>query len=150
MTSPRTRILLCVWASVICGAAWTVLPAVWAPGVGPGRYASTSLVFLLLPVFALWFVRREAYGYAALFLLVGGVLTLPCGAFAILGSFAARRESVREKLAPKDAMLCLKCGYDLRGAPVPRCPECGCLYGFTKTAEELGLDEGEQQTMKRL
>ena len=36
-----------------------------------------------------------------------------------------------------------RCGYDLTGVAIPRCPECGRAIGFDKTFEELGLTETE-------
>jgi len=42
-----------------------------------------------------------------------------------------------------DALACRKCGYDLTGIRVPRCPECGCVVGFDRTFKELGVDEKE-------
>jgi len=47
----------------------------------------------------------------------------------------------RSKYGPTEA--CLRCGYDLTRINLPRCPECGALVGFKRSAEELGLDEGE-------
>jgi hypothetical protein len=35
--------------------------------------------------------------------------------------------------------ICQRCGYDLQQSPLPRCPECGALIGFKKSAEELGV-----------
>jgi len=38
---------------------------------------------------------------------------------------------------------CQRCGYDMTALPKKRCPECGALTGFTKSAEELGIAEDE-------
>jgi hypothetical protein len=42
-----------------------------------------------------------------------------------------------------DPLCCERCGYNLQGLSVPRCPECGAAVGFTKTFNELGVDEAE-------
>lgn len=39
--------------------------------------------------------------------------------------------------------VCRRCGYEMIGLPQKRCPECGALTGFTRSAEELGIDEHE-------
>ena len=38
------------------------------------------------------------------------------------------RRYLREQLMARGIPVCLKCGYDLRGQSVPRCPECGTPY----------------------
>ena len=50
------------------------------------------------------------------------------------------RTSPRRKIGD-DA--CRRCGYVLRGLAMKRCPECGALLGFTKSAEELGIEDAE-------
>lgn len=55
---------------------------------------------------------------------------------------AERRARVRKE-ATDELSVCRKCGYELTGLNVPRCPECGCALGFTKTFEELGLSDDE-------
>ena len=41
-------------------------------------------------------------------------------------------------------LTCSRCGYDLSRIRVPRCPECGALAGFGRSAEELNIN-GEIQ-----
>ncbi len=55
---------------------------------------------------------------------------------------AERRARVRKE-ATDELSVCRKCGYELTRLNVPRCPECGCALGFTKTFEELGLSDDE-------
>jgi hypothetical protein len=38
-----------------------------------------------------------------------------------------------------------KCGYVLENLSVARCPECGRVFGFDVTAEELGLTTEQLQ-----
>ncbi len=40
-----------------------------------------------------------------------------------------------------DTRRCRRCGYDLRGLEIPRCPECGCVIGFTTTFADMGISE---------
>lgn len=40
-------------------------------------------------------------------------------------------------------MMCAGCGFDMQGQPIPRCPECGALRGFTVSLDELGLTEDQ-------
>ncbi len=57
-----------------------------------------------------------------------------------------RRQSHRRRKArssERDPVLCLRCGYNLRGLEVPRCPECGTLRGFRVPLDRLGLTEAD-------
>ncbi len=69
-------------------------------------------------------------------LLPFGLLFLVALARAARRWRAARR--VRDGIS-----FCVRCGYDLRGLDLPRCPECGVLRGFTVPLEDLGLTETE-------
>jgi len=46
----------------------------------------------------------------------------------------------------KPTIKCLKCGYNLEGLELPRCPECGALRGFKVPIDQLGLSEEELRT----
>ena len=54
-----------------------------------------------------------------------------------------RRRLVSGPGAPSEEGVCQRCGYDLRGLEIPRCPECGALRGFRVPLEQLGLTEEE-------
>src|SRR5687767_2545953 len=43
---------------------------------------------------------------------------------------------------PASADRC-RCGYELSNLELIRCPECGKVFGFSATPEELGLSEEE-------
>lgn len=71
-------------------------------------------------------------------------LLLPVLAIAIpiaLRRMLARRRARRAARAA--VQPCLKCGYELAGLEIPRCPECGTLVGFDKPLDELGLSDEE-------
>jgi len=97
-------------------------------------------ISLFLLVCGEWFAWKKKYFAAAIAMFLGGIVTIPVGLLAIIGSIFSRR--LWTKLSAQDKLkhLCANCGYDLRGTPVPRCSECGCLWGFDKTPEELGID----------
>lgn len=73
-------------------------------------------------------------------LLICGVVFVPRLFRAIYSSPAKRAEQ------RKTFLTCYHCGYRLTGVETPRCPECGCAFGFHKTFTELGVDETELVT----
>lgn len=63
-----------------------------------------------------------------------------------LGVWFLRRKRRQAARTPAESTLaCVRCGYDLRGQSLPRCPECGTLRGFAVPMEGLGLTEAELQ-----
>lgn len=49
--------------------------------------------------------------------------------YAINRAFRAPvRRALRKELAERGVAICVECGYDLRGQPVPRCSECGTPF----------------------
>ena len=66
----------------------------------------------------------------------------------IAASVLLLRRSRRQRYAElkereKIERRCARCGYDLRGLELPRCPECGTLWGFRVPLDKLGLSEDE-------
>ncbi len=113
-----------------------------------GAPASDSLlktlpywIALLLLISSELLIWIEKYRAAAIAMLFGGAGTFPIGLLAIIGALASYRLWVKVNTPEQYKISCLNCGYDLRETPVPRCPECGYLKGFNKTAEELGIDK---------
>jgi hypothetical protein len=54
-----------------------------------------------------------------------------CGVYLVpLGMLACMVASLLSLFlrSPKDSFTCRKCGYDIRGLPEPRCPECGTPF----------------------
>jgi len=45
---------------------------------------------------------------------------------------------------------CKRCGYNLAGLTIPRCPECGSLRGFEKSMHELGFHDDEIRSAEGL
>lgn len=63
--------------------------------------------------------------------------------------FAARRRRRAHREQISAGRRCLRCGYSMENLGVPRCPECGALYGFRQTMSELGVTEGELRNAAR-
>jgi len=83
-----------------------------------------------------WSILRNPY---SLFLALAGVFVLALMLRAFrrpISRFPGLRQSIDK--ANGDARRCLGCGYDLTGLAVPRCPECGALWGFTKSMNAIG------------
>ncbi len=56
---------------------------------------------------------------------VGGVI------ISIVGSLVSRKRDrtiLRRYLVDAGYLVCLECGYDLRGQTISRCPECGAAF----------------------
>ncbi len=76
------------------------------------------------------------------------VVLAASGAIWIIGALRRRhrewkntRDEIRD--AKASGKLCAACGYNMEGQPIPRCPECGALRGFTASVDQLGLTEEE-------
>ena len=76
----------------------------------------------------------NAFGHATT-VLIGLALFF----IGMLGAIAVARIKRRRRAARHRNLRCARCGYDLSQTAVPRCPECGALAGFGKSAEELGI-----------
>jgi hypothetical protein len=64
-------------------------------------------------------------------------------AFVVVVRLAIRRFWHRRK-RPAPVERC-KCGYSIENLSIARCPECGRVFGFDATAEELGLTDEQLQ-----
>lgn len=140
----QARISAYIVVTLVAVVVWSTPQGATALRVNHWTIVSCAMLLI-----ALCFVAWKRYGWATLCMLIGGSLALPFGAIAFLGAYAARREQRKGIASKEESIVCLKCGFDLRGAPIPRCPECGCLYGFTKTAQELGLSPEEQERLSQ-
>lgn len=75
------------------------------------------------------------YGLDAV--VFGLLMGLTVGPGAILVWRNTVRRSLREQLIEKGIPICLKCGYDLRGQAVPRCPECGAPFAAIPRSDDV-------------
>ena len=108
---------LAVWFifyAAICAYALSLLWGVWSRPIGPGETTWQTIASFVKEIAAVG-------GSGVLILLVP--VAMP-GAVIILLWFAkAARCRVRQAEGK-----CGKCGYDLRGLPEDRCPECGTSF----------------------
>ena len=119
--------------------------------LGPSMQRDTSWIWLGVGLLASaeTLILLRYYRLAGLAMFFGGLLTLPSGLLALVAGSMAYRFDVPRQRADDPVRKCKSCGYDLRGAPIPRCPECGCLAGFDKTAEQLGITEADLRDAER-
>lgn len=71
-----------------------------------------------------------------LILLFGSIVGLTLARLAFRGY---RRRHRQQATAPTSC----RCGYELSKLDRIRCPECGRVFGFDATPEELGLSDEE-------
>lgn len=78
-------------------------------------------------------------------------ISITFGAFVLLVTLLRYRRRRRRERARRDreTLACAKCGYSLEGLPVPRCPECGTLRGFTVGIDDLGLTPAERRQVEQ-
>lgn len=60
------------------------------------------------------------------------IMILALGAYLLLGG-----RWLLNRIGPPNGRQCSQCGYDLTGAPGPRCPECGTSFGPRNLAPQL-------------
>lgn len=108
--------------------------------------ARVTLYWLALPLSLLLISEclalAEKHGPAGVLAIVGGLLLGPMGLPSIFAGLWLRRR-FRKIDRAVEKIICLRCGYDARGNPTLVCPECGCLSGFTKSIQELGITKDD-------
>jgi hypothetical protein len=62
-----------------------------------------------------------------------------------LAQFLAAAYGMRRWPAEYAAGMCRGCGYDLRGLPVARCPECGREFESGRGGQETGVRAGHDE-----
>jgi hypothetical protein len=76
-----------------------------------------------------WLMTRLAYFSTVPRPIMTSIPAMVLGTlFGLSFQFIWRRpiqRALREHLVAKGVPICLHCGYDMRGLPEPRCPECG-------------------------
>jgi len=76
---------------------------------------------------------RSSAGMFTGFLVLAGLAWAVAMCLGSLSSAAGGRLWDRYRVFAR-AGLCVRCGYDLRGTPSGRCPECGTGFEATRTA----------------
>ena len=137
----RAIALGCNGAAVLVAGAWMILAAtgIFSDGAQRGAYWMSLPLSVLIAGQIL--LHRRSYKVAAVLMFLGGLGTLPLGVLAVAAALAVRSLGRRpEAGGTASAIRCSYCGYDLSGTRVPRCPECGRVPGFRRTARELGIE----------
>lgn len=77
--------------------------------------------------------------------LLLSIICAASGVFLLFWWWMHRRwkASVRKIETGKQHLMCKRCGYNLAGQVIPRCPECGCVIGFKVGFKEMGVAEDE-------
>ena len=132
---------------VLNGIGLTVLCCVpLAALVGHDPVGSRFLPEVACAVFAIAgqvLVMRSLWGWGGIAMIAAGLASFPIGVLSLCAGLQALRARKMAPATERPIRQCDSCGYNLKGLSIPRCPECGCLVGFTKTADGLGIDPDE-------
>ncbi len=103
-----------------------VTVAVWA----------VAILLILLTALVSRFQRMGALAHAVPLVLIGAAV----GPFLVQRALFHRRAQrlLRELLIERGILVCVHCGYDLRGQTEPRCPECGRAFDPELLRESTG------------
>jgi hypothetical protein len=145
-SEPRTAAYWWVLGLNAAGIGLVVVFSVIGPprGAAFGAWSPVrSGVCVACLLLAECFFIKDAWANAVFFMVLVGVLTFPFGLPSMVAAAIACVLQLRSKPGVPNGPRCAKCGYSLVGLTVPRCPECGCLIGFDRTLNELGLTEEE-------
>ena len=86
-------------------------------------------------------IRRRVLLPSSMFVGIVAGVTGVSGSIAINWFWRHRlRRYLREQLVARGIPVCVKCGYDLRGQSVPRCPECGTPFDVDLIGERYAHD----------
>lgn len=95
----------------------------------------------LLPLIVLYVADHvlSRLGAPLALYVVGMASVVPVCVFVLVQMARRRiRPFIWRKLAERGVLVCLHCGYDLRGQTVCRCPECGKAFD----PQRLSLQKG--------
>jgi hypothetical protein len=78
-----------------------------------------------------WLLPYLPGGFGLQSPVVGGIMGGLCGVLAVFVGYRVVageiRLALRQRLRELGVRVCGRCGYDLRGLPADRCPECGAV-----------------------
>lgn len=90
-------------------------------------------------------LRVRAVRCAGVVMFFCGLGAFPLGILSVIAGLRLIR--LRNQVVGREpGVRCKRCGYDLRGLIVPRCPECGCLFGFEEPIGAIGLTEQDLES----
>jgi hypothetical protein len=116
-------VLLGWWGAHGRRLAWAVLLVIWLTGwfLGGRALCSTVLDWLRVPADLRLTPSPVTWGGAAF------TFTVTTGGCTLAAWVTSQLRELRRR-ALRQSGLCGTCGYDLRGSPGPRCPECGTAF----------------------
>jgi hypothetical protein len=117
------------WGTFRCKACGSVL------GISLLRRLVAVAVWIVAFLFLMEFLGLHAWG------------RLYTYSFMVVSLFAAMYVGDRVVLVERRAFTCKRCGYNLQGLPVPRCPECG--MGFEPAERERILSRVQAPAPRR-